>query len=279
MVARLKLTLNRLVLKQEDEYKMTAISQDLCPKLSSRKVYVVTGAASGIGAAVAERLIAANELVVGVDISWVEDKGHQNQDSGQGFIQMNCDVSDWSQVSQLAKHVDSTIGPVSGLVNCAGIGLWFSPIAETSVENWERVIAVNLRGPFLLAKAFLPSLISNQGVIVMISSVHGVATSPGCGAYASSKAGLFGLTKALAVDYGEKGVRTNCLLVGSVDTQMTQGYESEAKIRGVADLEIPEWQRTNSSGIASIVEFMLSESAGFINGSLFTVDGGLLSRL
>lgn len=258
---------------------MSSHTEDVHGQLPAKGVYVVTGAGSGIGASVCQQLIAANQIVVGVDITWSADEDKSAEIGNELFFPMNCDVSNWGQVRELAAHVSDKFGSVVALVNCAGIGLWFSPVADTPVEDWDRVIKVNLTGPFFLAKAFLPSLIESQGAILLISSVHGVATVPGCGAYASSKSGLFGLTKSLAVDYGAKGVRTNCLVLGSVNTEMTRSYEVSAKMKGITDLEIPSWQRAESSDVATVVEFMLSKNARFMNGSLLTIDGGLLSHL
>jgi NAD(P)-dependent dehydrogenase (short-subunit alcohol dehydrogenase family) len=191
----------------------------------------------------------------------------------------SCDVSDPAAVDALVPLVDQLVGRASAVVNCAGIGLWFKRVGELSVEEWNRVIGVNLSGAFLVTRAFLPALIDRRGCVVNISSVHGIATAPGSAAYAASKAGLFGLTKGLAVDYAEEGVRANAIVLGSIDTEMTRHYEVQASARGESNIQIRPGQRTGPKAVADVVSFLLSGDAAFINGALVPVDGGLLSWL
>jgi NAD(P)-dependent dehydrogenase (short-subunit alcohol dehydrogenase family) len=188
-------------------------------------------------------------------------------------------VSDPAAVDALVPLVDQLVGRASAVVNCAGIGLWFKRVGELSVEEWNRVIGVNLSGAFLVTRAFLPALIDRRGCVVNISSVHGIATAPGSAAYAASKAGLFGLTKGLAVDYAEEGVRANAIVLGSIDTEMTRHYEVQASARGESNIQIRPGQRTGPKAVADVVSFLLSGDAAFINGALVPVDGGLLSWL
>jgi NAD(P)-dependent dehydrogenase (short-subunit alcohol dehydrogenase family) len=234
-------------------------------------VAVVTGAGGGIGRAVVERLSSSGMRVAAVDVRSVDVPGDA--------AAFRCDVSDPDAVTHLAAVVEHELGPACALVNCAGVGLWFKAIGQLSIEEWRRVIDSNLTGPFLMTRAFLPGLLRTKGAVVNIASVHGVATAPGSGAYATSKAGLFGLTKATAVDYGEQGVRANCIVLGSVDTDMTRGYEDEARARGLDQLAVRPWQRATPAPVADVVNFLVSQGARFINGALIPVDGGLLSWL
>lgn len=234
-------------------------------------VAIVTGAHGGIGRAVVERLSSARMRVAAIDVRSAEGSDH--------ITSFRCDVTDPDAVDRLAAVVEQELGPACALVNCAGVGSWFKTIGELPVEEWRRVIDNNLTGPFLMTRAFLPALLRTRGAVVNIASVHGVATAPGSGAYAASKAGLFGLTKATAVDYGEQGIRANCIVLGSVDTDMTRGYESEARARGIDQLAIRPWQRATPGPVADVVGFLVSEGARFINGALIAVDGGLLSWL
>jgi NAD(P)-dependent dehydrogenase (short-subunit alcohol dehydrogenase family) len=234
-------------------------------------VAVVTGAGGGIGGAVVEQLSSSGMRVAAVDVRSVEASGH--------ITPFRCDVSDPDAVARLAAVVEQELGPVCALVNCAGVGSWFKTIGEIPVEEWRRVIDINLTGPFLMTRAFLPALLRTRGTIVNIASVHGVATAPGSGAYAASKAGLFGLTKATAVDYGEQGLRANCIVLGSIDTDMTRGYEAGARARGIDQLAIRPWQRATPGPVAEVVGFLVSQGARFVNGALIAVDGGLLSWL
>lgn len=235
-----------------------------------RPVAVVTGASGGIGRAVVDKLIADGMRVAAVDIRaaqpWCEE-----------VCTFTCDVSDPIGVGALVTSVEKRLGRASVVVNCAGIGLWLKRVGEISAEEWNAVIGANLSGPFFVTRGFLPALVENGGSVVIISSVHGISTAPGWAAYAASKAGLFGLTKGIAVDYAEDGVRANCIVLGSVDTDMTRTYEVEARERGIFDVAIRPWQRTSPQAVADVVSFLVSREASFLNGALVPVDGGLLS--
>jgi len=237
-----------------------------------RPIAVVTGAEGGIGNAIVERLVADGMTVAAVDVRPMKPA----QDYVYNF---SCDVADPVQVDALVRLVEAKVGRASAVVNCAGIGLWFKRIGEISAEEWNRVIGVNLSGAFFVSRGFLPALEEQRGSVVNVASVHGVATAPGYAAYAASKAGLFGLTKGIAVDYGKDGVRANCIVLGSVDTDMTRDYEAEALQRGLVVHQIRPWERTGPESVADVVSFLLSSGATFLNGALVPVDGGLLSWL
>jgi len=247
---------------------MTTRGQDA--KSRERPIAVVTGAAGGIGNAIVERLVADGMTVAAVDVRPMKP-------ASDSVFTFSCDVSDPVQVETLVRQVEEEVGRATAVVNCAGIGVWFKRVAEISVEEWNRVIGVNLSGAFFVTRGFLPALVEHQGSLVNIGSVHGVATAPGYAAYAASKAGLFGLTKGVAVDYAKDGVRANCVVLGSVDTDMTRGCEAEALRRGLAVHDVRSWERTGPEPIADVVSFLLSGGAAFLNGALVPVDGGLLS--
>jgi NAD(P)-dependent dehydrogenase (short-subunit alcohol dehydrogenase family) len=248
---------------------MTAMRGDAT---TEQPVAVVTGAEGGIGKSVVARLVADGMKVAAIDV-------RVNTEENDDVFPFACDVSDPVAIDALAPLIAEQVGRVSAVVNCAGIGLWFKRVGELSVEEWNRVIGVNLSGAFLVTRAFLPALIERQGCVVNISSVHGIATAPGSAAYAASKAGLFGLTKGLAVDYAEEGVRANAIVLGSIDTDMTRNYEVAASARGESNIQIRQRQRTGPRAVADVVSFLLSDDAAFINGALVPVDGGLLSWL
>lgn len=237
----------------------------------SAGVAVVTGAAGGVGRAVVARLIAGGMTVAAVDLLSVEPT--------DGCTTFECDISDPDAVQRLASEVVVRMGSIDALVNCAGVGMWFERLGDLSISDWQRVINVNLNGCFYSTRAFLPSLLERRGAIVHMSSVHGLATAPGHGAYATAKAGLFGLTKATAVDYGCDGVRANCIVLGSVDAGMTHEYEREASLRGVDHLAIKPFLRCAPEAVAEVVRFLLSEDARFVNGAMIAADGGLLAWL
>jgi meso-butanediol dehydrogenase / (S,S)-butanediol dehydrogenase / diacetyl reductase len=239
---------------------------------TEQPVAVVTGAQGGIGSAVVSRLVADGMKVGAIDV-------RADPHESDNVVSFSCDVSDPDAVDALVPLVAERVGRASAVVNCAGIGLWFKRVGELSVNEWNHVLGVNLSGAFLITRAFLPVLIERRGCVVNISSVHGIATAPGSAAYAASKAGLFGLTKGLAVDYAEEGVRANAIVLGSIDTDMTRNYEVEASARGESNIQIRPGQRTGPTAVADVVSFLVSSDAAFINGALVPVDGGLLSWL
>ncbi|MGA3214681.1 MAG: SDR family oxidoreductase [Acidimicrobiales bacterium] len=244
----------------------------LDPSLLARPIAVVTGAEGGIGTAIVERLVADGMTVAAVDVRAMKP-------ARDNVYTFSCDVADPVQVDALVRRVEAEVGKAAAVVNCAGIGVWFKRVGEISAEEWNRVIGVNLSGAFYMTRGFLPALVEQRGSVVNVASVHGVATAPGYAAYAASKAGLFGLTKGTAVDYGKDGVRANCIVLGSVDTNMTRDYEAEAMQRGLVIHSIRPWERTGPGPVADVVSFLLSSGAAFLNGALVPVDGGLLSWL
>jgi NAD(P)-dependent dehydrogenase (short-subunit alcohol dehydrogenase family) len=245
-------------------------------------VAVVTGAASGVGRGVAAACLRHGVHVAAIDRRWPEGQpAPQEPDGATGprLVRIDCDVSDWQDVQSAADRSATELGTVAMLFNCAGIGIYGRRIEDTSLEDWDAVIGTNLRGAFLMTKAFLPMLLSSRGAIVNIGSVHSRATSPGNASYTASKGGLSGLTKGTAADYGPVGLRAMCVLLGSVDTPMGAQHARQAAEAQIALPVIPPWQQTNPAGVAEAIYFLATEAAGFINGSDIPIDGGLLATL
>lgn len=225
------------------------------------KTAVVTGAASGIGAAIASRLGAHGAHVIGLDIA--ELRGVRV-----------CDVTDERAVASCFELIEREHGGLDVLVACAGIAHEGTAPA-TTLEAWERVIAVNLTGVFLCAKHAIPRMPAGSS-IVAIASMSGLIATDGEAAYCASKAGVIGLARAMAIDHAAAGIRVNAICPGVIDTPMN---EELWRIRG------PEFRTTlaglhplgrlgSPEEVASVAAFLASPQSSFVTGAVWTVDGG-----
>src|SRR3984885_769066 len=188
---------------------------------SSHKVALVTGAARGIGLAVAKRFLAEGWRVALLDILGdVLEKSVAGFNEADATLALTCDVSDTDAVASTLAKIERRFGRLDALINNAGVAV-FTPVMETSDADWERVLAVNLTGPFLCTKAAVPLMRKHGGgAIVNITSISGLRASTLRSAYGTSKAGLAHLTKQLAVELAELGIRVNGVAPGPVDTAM-----------------------------------------------------------
>jgi meso-butanediol dehydrogenase/(S,S)-butanediol dehydrogenase/diacetyl reductase len=232
------------------------------------KAAVVTGAARGIGLAVARRFHAAGYRVAALDIDAPELAR-----SCAGFLAIECDVADPRQVADAIARVESAFGRIDALVNNAGVAV-FKPLLETTYEEWSRVLAVNLDGPFLLTQACAPIMLRHGGgAIVNIASISGMRASTLRVAYGTSKAALVHLTKQQAAELGAQGIRVNAVSPGPVDTAMAKQVHTPAIRQGYRDA-IPLERYGTEAEIAAAVFFLCSEEATYINGHTLSVDGG-----
>jgi NAD(P)-dependent dehydrogenase (short-subunit alcohol dehydrogenase family) len=232
---------------------------------------LVTGAASGIGRAIASRAHAegADLLAVDVDHTGLESLGGEL--GAERFTVRQLDLADAAAVDAAA----ADLGPVDVLVNNAGISDQFTPGAETTDELWDRVLGVNLFAAFRLSRSLLPGMVERGGgAIVNTASVAAISGGAGGAAYTVSKHGLLGLTRSLATDYGPKGVRVNAVLPGAIKTAMTSS--EDALVDGVDEaIEATTAGRwAEPEEVANVVLFLASEEASFIHGSAYKVDGG-----
>jgi NAD(P)-dependent dehydrogenase (short-subunit alcohol dehydrogenase family) len=235
---------------------------------------LVTGVCGGIGGAIAQCLLHEGWTVYGIDI---EDAST----APDGVIFDRIDVS-------IASDRESAFGGLGGLrnlsalVNVAAIQLP-QRFDQTDEDVWERTLKTNLIGAAELIRLMLPALRNNRGTVVNIASVHARATSSGLASYAASKAGLVGLTRALAVELARDGVRVNAVLPGAVETQMLHDGFTRADDPGRARAELlmrtPLGRIAEPSNIADLVSFLLDERSSFVTGQEFVVDGGVLSLL
>jgi meso-butanediol dehydrogenase/(S,S)-butanediol dehydrogenase/diacetyl reductase len=191
-------------------------------------VVAVTGAASGIGAAIAKRFTEAHAIVCGCDSS-AESTGPEGV-ATWGKVDVSSDASNSSYVSKVAAEH----GRIDVLVNAAGVGVQgntFAPTHEVSTDGWQKVIDVNLTGAFLSSRAALPELIKAKGSVVHVASIMSYVNAPGTVDYGSAKAGLLGLTRVMALEYAKQGVRVNSVCPGFVDTPMCVDTSSRAATR------------------------------------------------
>jgi NAD(P)-dependent dehydrogenase (short-subunit alcohol dehydrogenase family) len=239
-----------------------------------KKVALVTGAARGIGLAVAKRFLAEGWRVALLDIEGellggavaaLADPDHT--------LSLPCDVSDAAAVTAAMASMNARFGRLDALVNNAGVAV-FAPLLETSDHDWNRVLAVNLTGPFLCAKAAAPLMREHGGgAIVNITSISAVRASTLRSAYGTSKAGLAHLTKQLAVELASLGIRVNGVAPGPVDTAMAKAVHT-AEIRADYHDAIPLNRYGLEEELAEAVFFLCSDRASYITGQILAVDGG-----
>jgi NAD(P)-dependent dehydrogenase (short-subunit alcohol dehydrogenase family) len=247
----------------------------------SGRVAFVTGAASGIGKACAHRLAQEGARVVGADLDGggAEQARAEILAAGGEAAAVTVDVADPDSVERAVAFAVRTYGGLDVAVNNAGVGAEPEPVGRLSIDAWQRVIAVNLSGVFYCMHWEIPAMLERGGgAIVNISSVMGTVASPNASAYAASKHGVVGLTKAAALEYGPHRIRVNAIGPGFMVTQV-RGQAPRDPARAAALQELHAVQRLGEHGeIAAAVCFLASDEASFITGSLQLVDGGYTAR-
>ena len=253
--------------------QFAAISKNQSPPLIM-KVAVVTGAARGIGLAISKKFLEEGYRIAILDIDQKTLSQTMKQDfDTNNVLGLECDVSEPDQVDQSVNLVVEEFGRIDVLVNNAGIAE-FKPMLETSYDEWSRILAVNLNGPFICTQACAPFMLKNEGgSIVNIASISGLRASSLRIAYGTSKAALMHLTKQQAAELGNKGIRVNAIAPGPVDTAMAKKVHT-AEIRSDYHDVIPLNRYGLEEEIADAVWFLCSDSASYINGQIIAADGG-----
>ena len=226
------------------------------------RVAVVTGAGRGIGRRIAERFAEQGARVAGLDLAEPEVPG---------VLGIAADVTDPGAVDAAFDRAETELGPVELLVLNAGIFI-VEPFASTTLDQWERTMAVNLTGPFLCAKRALPGMTeTGYGRVLAIGSSAGVnGGANSCAAYAASKAGLMCMAKSIANEYARAGITSNALAPTLIDTPMM-----DEQPEGIAD-RIPVGRLGTPDDIADLVTYLCSAHAGFVTGEVVDVNGGFL---
>jgi len=231
-------------------------------------VALVTGAASGIGAATARLLEGEGAAVVGADLA------------GDGADVLVTDVTDPASVAEAVATVVERHGRLDVVVNCAGI-MRFARIEELTVDDWQRHLAVNLTGPFLVSQAAVPHLVETKGSIVSVASIAGVKGQAYTSAYCASKGGVVLFTKSLALELASRGVRVNCVCPGGVETPLIMGAlesmpaDAERKLMARLDSVLPGLVHPDE--VAEAIAYLASDAARMVTGTTLLLDGGTQS--
>lgn len=241
------------------------------------RIVAVTGAGSGVGRAVAQRVAAEGAQVACLDLD------QAGLDStleliGDAAAAYQVDVTDAAALEAVATRATSELGVVDTVVTCAGIGR-FDRSHEISPATWEKILSVNLSGTFFSIRAFLPGMIAaKKGTVVTIGSNAGIIAQPYSAAYCASKAGVIHVTKALADEYMKDRLRFVCVAPGSIDTPL-QNQFAHAIPEGVDFREfskiMPKWGAASPEQIANVVTFLASDEADYMTGVVVPVDAGL----
>ncbi len=252
------------------------------------RVALVTGGALGIGRGIARQFASAGALVAVADIQRGPAESLVSELAGSG-VRATAVIGDVATTADAARMVAETVerlGRLDILVNNAGIAPPESMfrIEDTPEEVWDRIIGVNLKGAFLMAKYSLPHIrAAGGGVVVNIASVQGLQSQPCVPAYAASKGGLLSLTRNMALDYATDSIRVVAICPGTIDSELVRALARSE--RGDEDANVRRYGRVHPIGrigtpddVAAAVLFLASERASFITGEYLTVDGGLMAQ-
>lgn len=238
------------------------------PDALKGRVAVITGAGGGLGGAMVERLHGMGAVIVGVDLK-APDHPHL-------ALSLACDITGEPAVEAMAKAVKDKFGRCDILINNAGIMAPVSPLEDLPVETWDHVMAVNLRGSFLVAKHLARMMLAQgSGAIVNLASI-GARVPNDIGPYGPSKAGVLGLTHQMAVQWGPRGIRANSVSPGMVRTPMSEHFYRNEKLHKGRIKTVPTGRIGVPRDIADAVAFMVSDAASYMNGQDIIIDGGFM---
>ncbi|NIH83800.1 SDR family NAD(P)-dependent oxidoreductase [Amycolatopsis granulosa] len=248
-------------------------------ELEGKRVFV-TGSGAGIGKAIAKLFIERGARVVVSDIDAEAAKRAAGEIGAAGVA--NCDVTDEGQVQAAIQQTADLLGGLDVLVNNAGIEI-SSPLLQQSTESFDKIYAVNVRGPFVAMKAATPHLVASKGNVVNIASIAGIGGSPLLGSYCATKAALIQLTRVAAVEMRPAGVRVNAVCPGFADTAMVErlvpDFEAATQVPFGDLVAMKQGRLGTPEDIAEVAAFLASDRATWITGSHYVLDGGLTASL
>lgn len=251
--------------------------------MTRRPVALVTGAAHGIGAAVADRLAADGYALVLLDMDAVAlSAAVEALTPGSHVLTATVDVREAGQIDQAVRAGVNRFGGLDAVVTCAGINAYFDAVALTEAD-WDTLFGVDLKATWMTCRAALPLLLkSEQPAIVTVSSIHAKLTAAGTFPYAAAKAGIEGLTRSLALDYGPQGVRVNAVAPGWTRTRLVAEWLDQQEDPEVAMAAVeaahPLRRIAEPAEVAAVVAFLLSDQATALTGATIAVDCGLSVR-
>jgi len=247
-------------------------------KLKDR-IAVITGSGSGIGRASAMEFARDGASVVIADINYegARETAASIKQMGGSAHAVETDVSNPESVRNLVRETLRIYSNVHVLFNNAAIQV-NKTVEDTTVEEWNREMAVNVGGVFLCSKFFMPHLRAARGAIVNMASVNGFFVEPMCAGYCATKGGIIALTKAMAIDHGKEGIRVNCICPGYIDAGLAWGYfevqPNPAEARQAAGKLHALWRIGKPEEVARVAVFLASEDASFMTGAAVEVSGG-----
>lgn len=246
------------------------------------RVALITGAQRGIGHAIATRFIAEGARVVLADVTDASAEADALCASGGEACYVRADVSLESDVSEMVREAEARFGNVDILVNNAGIE-FARTVLDTTVAEWDRLMAVNLKGVFLCSRAIIPAMQRRgRGVIINIASELGLVGEANVAAYCASKGGVVMLTKAMAIDHGRSGIRVNCLCPGPVATQLLEDVFTSSPdpdgLRRSFEAATVLGRIGSPDEVAGAAAFLASDDSAFMSGANLVIDGGWTAR-
>lgn len=254
-------------------------------KVSGKRV-LVTGGASGIGESSVRRFVAEGAAVAIVDLDEARGTALADELSGSGtVIYRRADITREAEVAAVVADVVAALGGLDVLHANAGIAVGGSAVEQTE-EDWDRVYAVNVKAPWLCSKHVIPHLLAaGGGSIVITGSTSGLLGFPGVIAYTSSKGAVINLTRSLALEHAQQGIRVNCVCPGHIDTPMSRKHfedpaDPSALAAGFAMLaaQLPVNRMGTPEEVAALCVFLASDDAGFCTGGIYVCDGGLTAQ-
>lgn len=235
------------------------------------KVALITGASSGMGRAQAKRFAKEGAHVIAFDVNkdGLQELEDHFDSLDSNFLGLEVDISNAQQVESAVEKALERFKSIDIISNTAGILDDFSSLEDTDEELWDSVFNVNIKGIYLVTKAVLPTMLKNKkGTIVNIASIAGFVAGGGGAAYTSTKHAVVGLTKQLAYDYGQKGIKVNAIAPGYINTSMTEDVDPS-----LTD-DLPEPRPGEAEEIADLAVFLASEQSDYIRGETIKIDGG-----